>query len=182
MIKMNLNNYNINYKSIILLLFLIKTLKQRGITVKTMNLHVLDIKTFKSKFLKIELNSFTMTLLNNYIKTNKNIDSGKYIEVLIPQNLYLEVTNLKKYKSYFRVNVGLNISPKYLDEKIQDKRQQIVINREIDRYKRLFNNIWDKYILQIKTLNKEINTDIKKHTDNYVSVNYVNTGYVTPQY
>lgn len=173
--------HGVHYESLIKFLDLYKRLSQRGVTVKSVYFKILNLGNNNISYLKLDINDKTLKQITTYILTNKDITKHNYFSVAIPQNLYLEVTNLKKYKSYFRVTVNIGKTPTYLDLKIKDARQQTIINREINRYKRLFTTIWLDYSNNIQQTIKQVNDTIKTYSNNYVSVTYMNREYVKPQ-
>ena len=156
-----------------------KWLEQRGVTIDIVYFKVIDLESNDIRYEKETINANFWKRLKNYIKNNRNLNKKKYSEVVTPQNLYMTVDNLKKYRSQFRVNVQIGKSPKYLDLKLKDNRQQHIINREIERYKRLFDSLWEKYSIEQRNVIKDLK--LRFEYDNYYVPGYAVRGYVTPQ-
>lgn len=168
--------------SLILLRDLFTEFEGRGLIVNEFSLKIKSFIGKKEEFIVVKDFTTFKSVLNEYISYNK--DQIGYKAAII-QDCYLINSNLNRYQNEFRIDARNLLAPKFRDIKIKHKEQQPVIDREIERYKQfiisILNDYRVAYRINIEKILNDLNDSNSNSYVNYVKINYMSPGYVTPQ-
>jgi hypothetical protein len=173
---------SLNYKSIQLLQRLYLAFEERGLFAQQMTIRAYNDARKIVQYINIKDYESFKTDVSQWLKSNKN-SVGFIIAKL--DYVVLENKNLAKYSNLFRVETKDLYKPRFLDTKIQSLANQDKVDREIERYKKIIQGILQDYDVAYAMVLEEIideqNLNDLNGYANYVDVDYMVNGFVSPQ-
>ncbi len=174
------NEYIPNKDSVRLLFDVLSKLKNRGLHTTEFSIQTFTLVSRKIKFMTISDLSHFMQLFSIYERTNPK-EIGNNIYML--KRLSLDNVNLFHYINSFEVNMEDYNNIQFKKSNIRNNFIQNKIDREVDRYMRIIQQLLQEYKNRIDSIIHEEQKRVEVSGDNYVDINYVinNPKYVTPQ-
>ncbi len=175
--------YNPNYKSVDLLITLFTFLNNYGFDITNIIVKIYnDSKKTLDYINTKDIANFTIDC--NYYLNNYKGTTGYNLFLLN----YIELTNrnLQKYENRFVIDLKDLNDIKIKKVNITNNINQSIIDREVNRYMDMINNLLTDYRIKYKEsfqiIEKQQNDNDKNAANNYVEANYIiPVDYVYPQ-